>query len=513
MAVPVYRSVGAKSVGTTAAVTVALPSGLQLNDICILTATTIAGATITITTSGSISWTAITDVNVTGGDRLYCWWGRYSSGTTAPKLTASSDHLCAGIVAYSGCITTGTPYSNLATGTETTSDTSFSFATGQTTTTSDNKIINILSSGVDSDTGQGGTFTNSSLTSIVRIANYNTTSGGGGGFAFVEGTQLSAGSMGTWACTMVAASPKAFMSFALLSPQALALERSSSDSTSISDSFSYSIGRSLEAALNDTDSANDNKFGGSGRLAADSASVLDSKSFSTIKAYSDVMAAFDARGVLLSRAMTSVMSVIDSRLKSYSRLGQDTATFNDALSKSSDIARSELKLVSDIVSKSIGRLRQSVVISADSRLSGIENKRASFATSSDNTLKYIDGIVADYSSISDSLSMGILRLFEALEKSINDNLSLSDISVLELEIRAIMDDIISIIDSVAYERGKILSESILLLDEIIKDVSASLYITLDITDDILYSIERLRINFRAARKISHRFRPPPSYLY
>ena len=109
--------------------------------------------------------------------------------------------------------------------------------------------------------------------------------------------------------------------------------------------------------------------------------------------------------------------------------------------------------------------------------------------------------------------MGILRLFEALEKSINDNLSLSDISALELEIRAIMDDIIVMIDSITYERGKILSESILLLDEAIKDVSTSLYLVLDITDDILYSIESLRINFRAARKISHRFRPPPSYLY
>ena len=56
---------------------------------------------------------------------------------------------------------------------------------------------------------------NSSLTSRALRVNYETSSGGGGGFGATEGTRSTAGGVGTFACTYAKASAKAYMSFAI----------------------------------------------------------------------------------------------------------------------------------------------------------------------------------------------------------------------------------------------------------------------------------------------------------
>ncbi len=220
MALPAFRSASAKAAGT-GAVTPALPASMAANDIVLLVASTIAGGSISITAVGSIAtWTPITGspVDVTAGEKLYVWWGRWASGTTGPTVTPGSDHCIAGTVAYSGCITDATVINQQATGSETTSDQSFSFATGVSSTVKDCLCIGICTSGEDSNTGQVPVMANTSLAALASRLNIQTNSGGGGGFGLSEGTLAVAGSMGTWTCTIGVSSAKAYLTLALRPP-------------------------------------------------------------------------------------------------------------------------------------------------------------------------------------------------------------------------------------------------------------------------------------------------------
>ena len=234
MALPVFRANSAKAAGT-GAVTPALPTGVVADDIVILVATTIAGGSISITANGSIAtWTAVTGspIDVASGEKLYVWWGRYSSGSTGPTVTPGGNHCCAATAAWSGCITTGDPVNNQATGTETTSDTSLSFATGISTSVNDCMVLLASSSGVDSNTAQHSAQANANLSGVVERADYQTNSGGGGGFELVEGGLATAGAIGTWTATLATASPKAYISFALKPPAGISYQ--TLDATEIS---------------------------------------------------------------------------------------------------------------------------------------------------------------------------------------------------------------------------------------------------------------------------------------
>jgi hypothetical protein len=218
MALPIFRAAGTVAAGTTGAVTPGLPAGLVAGDVCILVGTTLVAGTLSITTVGSIgTWNAITGSpqDVAVGEKLYVWWGIYRDGSTAPQLTPGGDHAIARIAAYYK-VHTPAPIHTQAAGSETTSDTSFSFATGLTTTVNNCMILCAVTSGVDSGTAQfSGAFSNANLAGITTRLNNNTANGGGGGFALVEGSLASAGAVGTWAETLAGNSPKAYLSFAL----------------------------------------------------------------------------------------------------------------------------------------------------------------------------------------------------------------------------------------------------------------------------------------------------------
>lgn len=213
-----WRATGAETTGT-GAVTPALPTGVATNDIVLLVASTIAGGTVTITASGSITtWTALTGspIDVTSGEKLYVWWGRYSSGATGPTVTPGSDHIEAATIAYSGAITSGSPIDVSATGTETVSDTTLSFTTGISSTVDNTVAILVSSNGTDTVTnGQYSAEANTSLTGIAERIDYNTNSGGGGGILVAEGTKAIAGTLGTWTATLGTASTKAYIAFNL----------------------------------------------------------------------------------------------------------------------------------------------------------------------------------------------------------------------------------------------------------------------------------------------------------
>jgi hypothetical protein len=217
--VPTFVAAGAKAAGTTSAVTPAFYTGITQNDIVLLVASTIAGQTVSITNNGSIStWTAIDHQDVTSGEHLYIWWGRaVATNTTAPSVQATGDHICACTIGYRGCLTTATPIDVHTTGSEGTSDNSFSFATGLSTSNNNELCVVACSSGYDSNTAQfTNAFANTNLASIATAANYETSSGGGGGFGVAHGTLATAGAIGTWTETLAQNTPKAYLAFALI---------------------------------------------------------------------------------------------------------------------------------------------------------------------------------------------------------------------------------------------------------------------------------------------------------
>jgi len=218
--IPTWRATGTAASGT-GAITVGLPSGMSANDIVILVASTIAGGSITITSDGSVTpWTAVSGspIDVTGGEKLYVWWGRWSSGTTGPTLTPGSDHIVGRTVAYYRCYAGGSPIDVSATGTETTSDTSFSFATGLTTTYNNEMIIIICSTGYDGDsTAQFGSWTGPNLGTKTERMDNCVSAGGGGGFGLCQASLVANGAVGTVGATLTQATPKSYITFALRS--------------------------------------------------------------------------------------------------------------------------------------------------------------------------------------------------------------------------------------------------------------------------------------------------------
>ena len=215
-----YRARGTVASGTTGAISPGLPAGMVANDVCIMVASTLAGGSITITADGSITpWTAVTGspINVTGGDKLYVWWGRYSSGSTAPTLTPGGDHSIARIAAYINVSTGADPIDVYETGTETNSDTTFSFATTISTSRSEMCLV-ACSTGFDgTSTAQFSAWANAGLLGITEILDSCTANGGGGGFGLANGYKSSAGAIGTWSATLTNASAKAYIAFALKS--------------------------------------------------------------------------------------------------------------------------------------------------------------------------------------------------------------------------------------------------------------------------------------------------------
>ena len=218
MAVPSFVNAGTVDNGTTGTISPGLPASMAANDICILVASTIAGGSIAITTAGSIAtWNVVTGspINVSSGEKLYVWWGVYSSGTTKPVLTPGSDHSIARIAAYRGANFIS-PMDVQATGTQTSSTTTFSFNTGLTTGFNNDLVLVAVSSGTDTTTAQfSNAFTNANLASINTRLDDQTSSGGGGGFALVEGSLVAKGLVGTWATTLVSASQQAYICFTL----------------------------------------------------------------------------------------------------------------------------------------------------------------------------------------------------------------------------------------------------------------------------------------------------------
>src|SRR3990167_9818615 len=216
-----FRAAGGKATDGTSPFSVvpALPAGMVADDIVILVAATEDTGTASINANGSIAtWTAITGspVSVSGGKKLYVWWGRWASGTTGPTVTADTNMIIAATAAWSGCDTTSSVINTQETGSESTSDNSLSFATTVSTSVANCMVLLISNDDTDSNTAQHSSQANTNLGSIAERLDVNTNAGTpGGGFQITEGTLATAGAIGTWTTTLAANSAKAYLTLAL----------------------------------------------------------------------------------------------------------------------------------------------------------------------------------------------------------------------------------------------------------------------------------------------------------
>jgi len=210
-----YVGAGAKASGT-GAVTPALPTGWQANDIFLLFCET-ANEAVTAPTG----WTAVANspqgtgtAAGTSATRLTVFWRRATSSETAPTIADPGDHICAGILAFRNVVETGNPWDVTAGDVLTTASTSVTIP-GATTTVPGCMVVVAVATGPDTITSQCSGWTNPNLSGLAELVDYYTNSGNGGGFGVASGTMTNAGNYGSTTATVATAFVQGRISIAL----------------------------------------------------------------------------------------------------------------------------------------------------------------------------------------------------------------------------------------------------------------------------------------------------------
>lgn len=210
---PTVVAVGAQATSLSS-ITPAFPAGIAAGDV-LVTVAECEGVTAPGAYTLPTGWAHITGSPVLQSTttRLWVIWRLYDGVFTAPALGDSGDHNIGRMIALRGCPTTGNPWDVVAVATEAVSDTTATFP-GATTTTADTLVLEIISTGTDTTTGQMSTITNGNYSSITSRMNDWTTNGNGGGFAVVSGIKATAGATGQSTGTVTTANTKALMTVA-----------------------------------------------------------------------------------------------------------------------------------------------------------------------------------------------------------------------------------------------------------------------------------------------------------
>jgi hypothetical protein len=216
VAIPTVVDVGASAAGQ-AAITPAFPVGYTA--VALDVAITFCETENTDTVTPPTNWAAVTNAVVSTGTptRLWAIWRRLTAGEAAPTIADAGNHNIGRMIIVRGCVTTGDPWDQIGTSTETTADTSVSIP-GVTTTVADCLLLYAVSTGQDgssSTTAYSG-WANASLTNVTeRMDNY-TALGLGGGFGMASGEKATFGATGAMTATLaLTANFKALMTIAL----------------------------------------------------------------------------------------------------------------------------------------------------------------------------------------------------------------------------------------------------------------------------------------------------------
>lgn len=200
MAQPAFQAAGTKATGTTTA-SVAWPSHIA-NDIGLLVIETSSQAA----TEGTSGWVQLTSSPQDAtGSRLTVFWKRAASGgeSNATVNVTSGNHICAQIVTFRNCVTSGDPWDLMTGGVMTSAGTTVTL-TGITTTRDSTLIVAIVSNSVDSNSAQSSGWTNANLASpaMGEVADVNTNTGDGGGIGTGAGGKATAGATGNTTVTI-----------------------------------------------------------------------------------------------------------------------------------------------------------------------------------------------------------------------------------------------------------------------------------------------------------------------
>jgi adhesin HecA-like repeat protein len=198
-----FVAVGSQASGT-GAITAALPSGIQTDDLLLLVVES-ANQAITVNTSG---WTELTSspqgtgtAGGTAATELAVYW-RWVDGTeTNTRIADSGDHTIAAIGAYRG-VYKPAPFNAQAGAVNATASTTCTFPT--VTTTVDDCLVLLMNARAlpDSNTNaQTTNHTNANLSGLAANFEYNTNAGNGGGFCVESGLKATAGAVGTSTAT------------------------------------------------------------------------------------------------------------------------------------------------------------------------------------------------------------------------------------------------------------------------------------------------------------------------
>ena len=200
MALPTIVGVGAVS-ADTGAITPALPSGVQQNDILLFFAETSSGEAITI--DGWSDAPGSPQNNATTSTRLTVLWKRAGASESAPTTSDSGDHQIGAIMAIRGCATVGNPFL-IATGATPAGGSPTVVSTAFRTFISDALVINAFSKGTDGRTGPSfSSWTNASLTNLTEQIDASTNLGNGGCLGVATGEKAAGGSVSATTASFV----------------------------------------------------------------------------------------------------------------------------------------------------------------------------------------------------------------------------------------------------------------------------------------------------------------------
>lgn len=216
MALPTFVALGVHA-GSLAAITPALPAGIQTDDILILAVSTNIGEAAGIDTANGGTYTEVGHAEgAVNAKRTTVFWSRYNGTQTAPVTTDSGNHQQGVFIAVRGCIASGDPVDVSSSGFEDTADTTISVP-GATTTGTDRFVVIVVStSEISAHSDAIANPANSDLANLTVRYEAGFAISLGSTMAILTGEKATAGAYGnTTMDTATGAEFKSYMTLAL----------------------------------------------------------------------------------------------------------------------------------------------------------------------------------------------------------------------------------------------------------------------------------------------------------
>lgn len=240
MAAPtvITGSAGGNSTGPSTGCMVPWPAGHQVDDICLVVATSPNESPLTLSTpAGFVEITNIGQGTALAATacNVYAWWCRATSTSMSAPVIANATsgaqtYRHAFSVIIRGCITTGDPFDTFSSNTS--AATTAISVPGLTTSVADCTVVAICADSRDSNTSNlSGGWTNASLSGVANVFDFSTNIGNGGGLYAGYGEKAAAGAVSATTATLGVSSTQARICIAFKPPAGSTTTTASSTGT------------------------------------------------------------------------------------------------------------------------------------------------------------------------------------------------------------------------------------------------------------------------------------------